>query len=119
MTTPQLLLTILLWILIAAFLVPVYLQGFQKVILQKEKVALFSRWNYSLRTMQLLGIIEIAGGTLLLFPSTRLFTIPFYAVLLSGAVYTHAKHNDTRRNTLVPVLVGLHLALILLLNAWM
>lgn len=118
MTTSHLILTIVFWVLVAAFLLPGYLHGIQKVVLQKEKVATFSQWNYSMRTMQWLGVLEIAGASLLLFPVTRIFAIPFYAILLSGAVYTHMKNNDTRQNTLVPVFVGLHFVVIMVLNIW-
>jgi hypothetical protein len=48
-----------------------------------------------------------------------MFTIPVYAMLLSGAVYVHRKNNDTAKNTMVPVIVGIHLVVLLLLNTWM
>ncbi len=111
--------TIVFWILLAAFLIPSYMQGIQKVVLQKEKVETFRNWNFSLRFMQFLGIVEIAGATLLIFPATRLFAAPLYAILLTGAVYVHRKNNDTAKNTMVPVFVGIHLVVLLLVNTWM
>jgi putative oxidoreductase len=111
--------TIVFWILLVAFVIPNYIQGIQKLILQKEKVETFRGWNFSLRFMQFLGIVEVIGGTLLIFPATRMFAIPVYAILLTGAVYTHRKNNDTAKNTMVPVIVGIHLAVLLLVNAWM
>lgn len=111
--------TIIYWVLIAAFVVPGYVQGFQKIVAQKEKVEAFTKWGYSLAFMKFLGWVEIVGSTLLLFPQTRLFAIPVYVVLLSGAVYTHLKNNDAKKDVMTPVIVGVHMAAMLTLTCWM
>jgi uncharacterized membrane protein YphA (DoxX/SURF4 family) len=111
--------TIVFWVLLAAFIIPSYIQGVQKIILHKEKVETFRNWSFSLRFMQFLGVVEVIGTTLLIFPATRLFAIPIFAILPTGAVYVHRKNNDTVKNSMVPVFVGIHLAALLLVNAWM
>ncbi|HXU26610.1 MAG TPA: DoxX family protein [Bacteroidia bacterium] len=110
--------SIIFWLLIAAFIIPGYIHGFQKIFSQKEKVEAFTKWGFSLTFMRFLGWVEVVGSSLLLFPQTRLFSIPIYAIVLGGAVYTHLKNNDTKKNTLVPVFVGLHLIVLLTLTCW-
>jgi len=111
--------TIIFWVLAAAFVIPGYIQGFQKIFSQKEKVEIFSKWGFSLSFMKFLGWVEVIGSSLLLFPQTRLLSVPVYAVLLSGAVYTHVKNKDTQKNTITPVFVGIHLVVLLLITTWM
>ena len=111
--------TIIFWILVAAFIVPGYIQGFQKIFSQKEKVEAFTKWGFSLTFMKLLGWAEVVGSTLLLLPQTRLLSIPIYAVLLSGAVYTHIKNNDAKKDRVTPIFVGVHLIALLTLTYWM
>lgn len=110
--------TIIFWILIAAFIVPGYIHGFQKIFAQKEKTEAFTKWGFSLTFMKFLGWVEVIGSSLLLFSQTRLLSIPVYAVVLSGAVYTHVKNNDNKKNTMVPIFVGIHLIVILTLAYW-
>ncbi|HKC67892.1 MAG TPA: DoxX family protein [Bacteroidia bacterium] len=111
--------TIIFWVLIAAFVIPNYIQGFQKIISQKEKVEAFTKWGFSLSFMKFLGWVEIVGSTLLLFPQTRLIAIIIYAVLLSGAVYTHLKNNDAKKEVMTPIIVGVHMLVMLTLTYWM
>ncbi len=111
--------TIIFWILVAAFIIPGYIHGFQKIFSQKEKAEIFTKWGFSLTFMKLLGWVEIIGSTLLLFPQTRLLSIPIYVVILSGAVYTHIKNHDANKDRMVPIFVGVHLIALLTLTYWM
>ena len=111
--------TIIFWVLIAAFIIPGYMHGFQKIFSQQQKVETFTKWGFSLTFMKFLGWVEVIGSSLLLFPQTRLFAIPLYAILLSGAVYTHIKNNDAKKDTMTPVFVGIHLVVLLVLTNWM
>ena len=100
---------IVFWILIAAYVIPGYIFGFQKLLGQLQKVDGFKKWGYPLWFMRLLGLAEIIGCTLMLFGPTRLYGIAIFPVILVGAVYTHIKFKDTKGDILTPVMVGLHL----------
>jgi hypothetical protein len=111
--------TLIFWILAAAFIIPGYIQGFQKILSQKEKAEIFTKWGFSLTFMKFLGWVEVIGSSLFLFSQTRLYLIPVYAVLLSGAVYTHIKNNGAKKEVITPVFVGIHLTVLLLVTCWM
>jgi len=111
--------TVIYWLLVAAFIIPVYLHGIQKIILQKDKIDLFTKLGYSVNFMRFIGIIEIIGASLLLFPQTRLYSIPIYAILLTGAIYSHLRIKDVVKDTIAPFIVGAHLAVLLTLTLWM
>jgi putative oxidoreductase len=111
--------TIIFWILVVAFIIPGYVHGVQKIVAQKEKVETVTKWGFSLTFMKLLGWVEVIGSTLLFFPQTRLLSIPIYTVILSGAVYTHIKNHDAKKDRMVPIFVGAHLVALLTLTYWM
>jgi hypothetical protein len=55
----------------------------------------FARWDYPQELRLLLGIIEIAGGLLLIAWPRRVFWIALgFVPILVGAVYTHARFNE-------------------------
>jgi len=111
--------TIIFWLLSAGFALLIYIHAFHKIIAQKQKVEMFAKWGYSIFAMRLIGFVEVTGASLLLFPLTRLYSIPIYAVLLSGAVYTHIKNKDTKEDTMGPFIAGAWLSVALLLTIWM
>ena len=111
-------LQVLYWIVLAGFLIPTYIHGIQKLLSKKDKVELFKHLGISIPVMKAIAWIELMASGLLLFPASRIFSVPIYIVLLSGALYLHLKHHDTKENTLAPVFVGLHLILLFILTYW-
>ncbi|MDO3645168.1 DoxX family protein [Mucilaginibacter sp. L3T2-6] len=99
--------TIILWVLIIAYIIPGFLFGFKKLSGNAEATGHFKRWGYPLWTMHLLGFIEIACGVLLLFAQTRMYGIIAYAIILAGALYTHIKARDPKNIRMKPVFVGM------------
>lgn len=104
--------TIILWVLIIAFIIPGYLFGFKKLLGGEEPVQKFKEWHYPLWFMHVLGLVEITGCTLLLFNQTRLYGLAVFPVVLAGAVYTHAKNDDPKSVVMRPIFVGLLLVAI-------
>jgi putative oxidoreductase len=115
----QTIITIVFWSLTAGFLIITYLHGFQKIFAQKQKVEMFTKLGYSIPAMRFIGIVEVVGASFILFPQTRLLVLPIYTVLLSGAVYTHLKSKDDKKEAIGPVIAGAWLAVILVINIWM
>ncbi len=114
----QTIITIVFWALTAGFLAITYLHGFQKIFATKQKVQMFNKLGYSIPAMRFIGIVEVVGASFILFPQTRLFVLPIYAILLCGAVYTHVTKDD-KKEAIGPVIAGTWLAVILVINIWM
>jgi len=110
--------TIIFWVLMAAYIIPGFIFGYQKLIGEKQKVIDFDRWGYPLWFMRLLGLAEIVGCILMLFNITRLYGIAIFPIILGGAVYTHVKNHDPKKDTMTPIFVGLHLVVIFLFTFW-
>jgi len=103
---------VIFWGLLAAFIIPGYIFGFQKLFAVQEKVENFKRWGYSTLFMRLLGLGEIAAATGLLFSQTRLLGFIFFFIIFTGAVLTDVKSKDPVKETMTPVFVAVHLMLI-------
>ena len=114
----QTIITIVFWLLIAGFLIITYVHGFQKIFATKQKVEMFNKLGYSIPAMRFIGVVEVVGATFIIFPQTRLFVIPVYAVLLSGAIYKHITKDD-KKEAVGPFIAGTWLAVILVINIWM
>jgi putative oxidoreductase len=110
--------TIVFWVLLLAFVLPTYYFGYTKLVAKKDKVESFVRWGYSILFMKLLGLVEIIAGTLLFFPATRYIGMAVIAVILVGAVFTHLKDKEQRKEVMAPVFVGIHLLIIFVLASW-
>ena len=110
--------TIILWVLIIAYVIPGFIFGFKKLSGAAEATGHFKRWGYPLWTMHLLGFLEIACGVLLLFAQTRMYGIITYAIILTGALYTHIKARDPKNIRMKPVFVGVILVGIFLFTIY-
>ena len=113
------LLTTILWILVALFVGPTFYFGYVKVIAEPDKVRKFSTWGYSIKVMQLIGVIEIIAAVAILFPEIRLFGIIVWAVLLTGAVFTHLVHKEPKKEVISVLSILVHLMIIFALNFWL
>jgi putative oxidoreductase len=109
--------TVILWILVALFIIPNYIEGFRKIFSQKQKVEMFERWGYSIAFIKFIGWVEVIGSSLVLFHQTRFLAIPVYAILLSGAVCTHLK-NKENKDVMGRFICGSILTALLIVTCW-
>ena len=109
-------LAIIYWLLVAALVIPGYVFAIQKIFAQPQKLADFTRWGYSVTFMRLLGLAEAAALSALLFTPTRTTGFIVYCIILAGAVYTHLKSRDDKKQLMTPVIVGAHAAVIFTLT---
>ena len=98
---------IILWICFAAFSIPSFIFGFRKIILQKEMIIKFHNWGYHTYFMWLIGLIEMVISIAVLFTTTRNGSLYIYFILLIGALYTHIKAKDSKKDTMAPIFVFL------------
>jgi uncharacterized membrane protein YphA (DoxX/SURF4 family) len=110
--------TIILWVLLIAFVIPLFLHGFQKVFGKKDKADLFRRLGYPLWFMRVIGLAEIIGCTLLLFSQTRFYGAAIFPIILLSAFYSHLRIKDKKGDTMTPLFVGLHLVVIVVFTLW-
>ncbi|HWZ23172.1 MAG TPA: DoxX family protein, partial [Cytophagaceae bacterium] len=97
--------TTLFWALLLAFILPTYYFGYTKLVGKKNKTESFTRWNYPIWFMKLLGLAEIIAGICLLFSSTKYFGMILLAIVLAGAIVTHLR-KDAAKEVLPPLFVG-------------
>jgi putative oxidoreductase len=107
---------IILWVCIAAFTVPALIFGIKKMILQEGMIVKFNNWGYNKYFMWLIGLIEVSAAIGILFSTTRNWCLYIYCVLLVGAVYTHLKAKDSKKDVMAPIFVFLLSTVIFLLN---
>jgi len=88
---------IIFWVLLAAFILPSLIFGYQKLAGEKKKVEQFKRFGYPLWFMRMLGLSEIIACALLLFNNARDYGIAVFAVIFSGAIFTHLKQRDPNK----------------------
>ena len=110
--------TIVFWVLMAAFIIPSFIFGYQKLIGQKQKAEQFNRFGYPLWFMRIIGLAEIIGCFLLLIHETRNIGVMIFAIIFAGAIYTHIKQKDPKKETMAPVIVLIHLLAIFLFTIW-
>lgn len=113
------LLTTLQWILVALFVGPTFYYGYVKMIAEPAKLRKFATWGYSIKIIQVIGVIEIIGAVSVLFPELRLFGIAIWTVILTGAIFTNMIHREPKKELFTQLTVLAHLMLILALNVWL
>lgn len=110
--------TIIFWVLLVAFVVPCYIFGFKKILGNAQSKADFTRWGYSIVFMRLLGVAEVLAATAMLFAPARLAGMICFAVIFAGAVFTHLRSKDPVKQTMAPIFVFIHLAVVFALTFW-
>ncbi len=115
----ELIKTIVFWIVLLAFVLPTFYFGYTKLVGKKDKTESFTRWGYSMLFMKLLGLAEIIAGVCLFFSQTRYIGMVVLAIVLVGAVFTHLKNKDEKKEVMTPVFVGLHLLVLFVLSFWL
>ncbi|MFD2523540.1 DoxX family protein [Emticicia soli] len=113
------LLTTLLWILVALFVAPTFYYGYVKMIAEPAKIRKFAAWGYSIKIMQVIGVVEIVGAVSILFPELRLFGIAIWTVVLTASVFSNMIHRESKKEILTSLTILLHLMLILALTIWL
>ena len=97
MTKGQIVKEVALWI-IALFLALVCLRsGWLKVTGNIFWVRDFHRWGYPDWFRIVVGIAELTSMVLLLVPRFAGYGASLFAVVMLGAIYTHATHNESSR----------------------
>jgi uncharacterized membrane protein YphA (DoxX/SURF4 family) len=86
--------TIALW-LASAFLTYVFIKaGWSKFSDTSGWARAFAGWGFPVWFRLLVGVIEVAGGALLLVPKTAIYAAGALAVIMLGAMGTHIFHGD-------------------------
>jgi uncharacterized membrane protein YphA (DoxX/SURF4 family) len=57
----------------------------------------FQRWGYPDWFRLVVGIAELISMALLLVPRLATYGASFFAIVMLGAIFTHATHNETSR----------------------
>ena len=97
MTKGRIVREVVLWI-IAFFLALVCLRsGWLKVTGNIFWVRDFHRWRYPDWFRIVVGIAELTSMVLLLVPRFASYGASLFAVVMLGAIYTHATHNESSR----------------------
>ncbi len=110
---------VIFWLLLAAFIIPGYVFGFQKLVAQPQKAASFKRWGYSIMFMRFLGLGEIVALTTLLFTQLRYIGIVFFCIVLPAAVYIQLRHKEPKKEVMAPIFVAIHLLVLFVLNLFL
>ena len=112
MTKTRILKEVLLW-LITLFLVLICLRsGLLKVTGNIFWVRDFHRWGYPDWFRLVVGIAELISMLLLLVPRFASYGASLFAVVMLGAIFTHATHNETSRLPLNLLLLTLSLVIL-------
>ncbi len=72
----------------------------------------FARWGYPIWFMVVVGITELASGALLLVPRVAGYGAAAFAVVMVGAIFTHATHNESVRLPFNAFLLALSLVVL-------
>ena len=81
---------VLLWIIAAAVAYDFLLQGWRKFDPNGWWAPAFKKWGYPTWFMMLVGVIEVAGGLLLLLPKVRHFGAALLIMIMLGALVTRS-----------------------------
>ena len=112
MTKVRIVKEVVLWI-ITLFLALVCLRsGWLKVTGNVFWVRDFHRWGYADWFRILVGVAELASMVLLLIPRFASYGAGLFALVMLGAIFTHATHNEFSRLPFNFLLLGLSLIVV-------
>jgi len=103
---------IALWIVTLMLVLVCFRSGLLKLTGNVFWVRDFHRWNYPDWFRIVVGLAEIASAALLLLPRTAAYGAATFAVVMLGAIYTHATHNESPRLPFNLFLLALSLVII-------
>ena len=79
-----------LWAVTAVLSLLFLIAGLPKLAGVDAAMSQFSDWGFSPTFMVIVGVVEIVGAVLLLFPATASIAAAMLAVVMVGAIVTHA-----------------------------
>lgn len=88
---------VLLWIITALVVLVCIRSGWQKISGNVFWVRDFHRWNYPDWFRIVVGVAELVSAALLVIPRLAGFGASLFAIVMLGAIYTHATHNEFGR----------------------
>jgi putative oxidoreductase len=88
---------IVLWILTLMLVLVCVRSGLLKLTGNVFWVRDFQRWNYPDWFRIVVGLAELASAALLVIPRFAAYGAGLFAVVMLGAIYTHATHNESSR----------------------
>ena len=88
---------IVLWILTLMLVLVCVRSGLLKLTGNVFWVRDFHRWNYPDWFRIAVGLAELASAALLLIPRLAVYGASLFAIVMLGAIYTHATHNESSR----------------------
>ena len=71
----------------------------------------FARWGYADWFRVVVGVAELISAALLVIPRVAYLGGSIFGVVMAGAIYTHATHNETSRLPFNLLLLSLALAI--------
>lgn len=71
-----------------------FASGMAKLFALPFEIAAFERWGYSMTFMYLVGVIEVAGGIVLLISRFSAIVSLALAAFMLGAIATHLIHQE-------------------------
>jgi uncharacterized membrane protein YphA (DoxX/SURF4 family) len=97
MTRTRIAKEIVLWILTLMLALVCIRSGLLKLTGNVFWVRDFHRWGYPDWFRIVVGVAEVASAVLLLIPRVAVCGAALFAVVMFGAIYTHANHNESAR----------------------
>lgn len=97
MTKVRVVKEVVLWIIALLLALVCLRSGWLKVTGNIFWVRDFHRWGYPDGFRIAVGIAELASAVLLLIPRLAGYGASLFAVVMFGAIYTHATHNESSR----------------------
>ena len=97
MTKMRLAKEIVLWILTVMLVLVCIRSGLLKLTGNVFWVRDFHRWDYADWFRIVVGVAEVASAALLLIPRMAFCGAGLFAIVMLGAIYTHATHNEFSR----------------------
>ena len=97
MTKTRIAKEIVLWILTGLLVLICIRSGLLKLTGNIFWVRDFRRWGYPDWFRIAVGVTEVASAALLLIPRVAVYGAALFAVVMLGAIYTHATHNESVR----------------------
>lgn len=88
---------LLLWIIALLLTLVCLRSGLQKVTGNVFWTRDFLRWGYSDSFRVIVGSAELLSAALLLIPRLAAYGAGLFAVVMLGAIYTHATHDESVR----------------------
>ncbi len=80
---------VIAWVLAVLTGLSFLVAGWPKIMPGENMIRRFENWGYSAEFAVVTGVLEIAGGLLILLPKTAVYGAALVMVLMLGAVYTH------------------------------